>query len=89
MKKLFTLTLALLVAAAGYSQVRSMSKNDARKAVATEKVAIGNEVMQKLITGNWDEDIIVKKPGSAVTEEEFSFEGEAGAEYGQLMRRTR
>ena len=42
----------------------------------------GNEVMQKLITGNWDEDIIVKKPGSAVTEEEFSFEGEAGAEYG-------
>ena len=49
----------------------------------------GNEVMQKLITGNWDDDIIVKKPGSAVTEEEFSFEGEAGAEYGQLLRRTR
>ena len=40
----------------------------------------GNEVMQKLITGRWDEDIIVKKPGSAVTEEEFSFEGESGAE---------
>ena len=48
MKKLLTLTLALLVAAAGYSQVRSMSKNDARKAVATEKVAIGNEVMQNV-----------------------------------------
>jgi hypothetical protein len=49
----------------------------------------GNEVMQKLLTGDWDDDIIVKKPGAAVTEEEFSFEGEAGAEYGQLIRRTR
>ena len=42
----------------------------------------GNEVMQKLITGEWDEDIIVKEPGSSVTEEEFSFEGEAGPENG-------
>jgi hypothetical protein len=42
----------------------------------------GNDVMQKLISGQWDEDIIVKELGSAVTEEEFSFEGEAGAESG-------
>jgi hypothetical protein len=49
----------------------------------------GNEVMQKLITGNWDGDILVKEPGSSVTEGDFSFEGEAGAEYGQLLRRTR
>jgi len=32
--------------------------------------------MQKLISGVWDEDIIVKEPGSPVKEEEFSFEGD-------------
>jgi hypothetical protein len=49
MKKLFTLSLALLVAMAGYSQVKSnVSKNDARKTVATEKVAIGDEVNQNI-----------------------------------------
>jgi hypothetical protein len=32
--------------------------------------------MQKLITGSWDENIIVKKPGSPVKEEEFNFEGD-------------
>ena len=48
----------------------------------------GNEVMQKLITGSWDDDIIIKKPGSFVTEEEFNFEGEAVTKNSQLMRRT-
>ena len=49
----------------------------------------GNEVMQKLIAGCWDDDIIIKDPGSPVAEEDFNFEGEAGAEYSQLMRRIR
>ena len=48
----------------------------------------GNEVMQKLITGSWDDDIIIKKPGSSVIEEEFNFEGEAVTKNSQLMRRT-
>ena len=34
----------------------------------------GNEVMQKLITGCWDDDIIVKSFGSPVTEEDFFYE---------------
>ena len=29
--------------------------------------------MKKLLTGDWDDDIIVKEPGSPVTEEEFDF----------------
>ena len=49
----------------------------------------GNEVMQKLITGCWDEDFIVKEPGASVIEEEFSFEEDEKPEYRQLMRRTR
>ncbi len=32
-----------------------------------------NEVTRKLITGDWDEDIIVKTPGQAVCEEDFEF----------------
>ena len=43
MKKLFTLALALLVATAGYSQVRKMSSNDAKKTVAQENIVVGNE----------------------------------------------
>ena len=38
MKKLFTLALVLLVATAGYSQVRKMSKNDDLKKVSTMQV---------------------------------------------------
>lgn len=33
----------------------------------------GNEVMQKLITGCWDEDIIIKESGSTVREVDFEF----------------
>ena len=33
----------------------------------------GNEVMQKLITGDWDDDMIVIKPGQYVHEEDFEF----------------
>ena len=33
----------------------------------------GNEPMQKLITGAWDDDIIVVQPGAAVCEEDFEF----------------
>lgn len=33
----------------------------------------GNEVMQKLITGCWDEDIIIKESGSTVKERDFEF----------------
>ena len=43
MKKLFTLALVLLVATAGYSQVRKVSKNDAKSKVATMQVSQGTE----------------------------------------------
>lgn len=33
----------------------------------------GNSPMIKLLTGDWDEDMIVKQPGEPVTEEEFDF----------------
>ena len=36
----------------------------------------GNEPIKKLITGEWDEDIIVRKPGAPVKEEDFDFEGD-------------
>ena len=44
MKKLFTLVLVLLVATAGYSQVRKVSKNDARP--ATMQVSKGMETLE-------------------------------------------
>ena len=43
MKKLFTLALVLLVATAGYSQVRKVSKNDAKRQVSTMQVSKGME----------------------------------------------
>ena len=43
MKKLFTLALVLLVATMGYSQVRTVSKNDAKNNVATMQVTRGME----------------------------------------------
>ena len=47
-----------------------------------------NRILEKLITGNWDEDFIVKHPGEAVTEEDFEFGGETGAQSDQLWRKT-
>jgi hypothetical protein len=37
-------------------------------------VSGGNEPIRKLITGEWDDDILVKKPGEEVHEEDFEFE---------------
>lgn len=48
----------------------------------------GNEVLRKLITGEWDEDIIVKYYGEPVKEEDFEFGGEAGIQSEQLWRKT-
>ena len=45
MKKLFTLALVLLVATAGYSQLKKESFKDAQKAVATMKTATGMEIL--------------------------------------------
>ena len=47
-----------------------------------------NEVLKKLITGSWDEDIIVKGPGEQIEEEDFDFGGEPGATSDQLWRKT-
>ena len=43
MKKVFTLILALTVVFAGFAQVKHVSKNDAKKQVATMKVTKGLE----------------------------------------------
>ena len=48
MKKLFTLALALLVATAGYSQVRKMSSNDTKRRAATMQVTKGMEVFENV-----------------------------------------
>ena len=48
MKKLFTLALVLLVATAGYSQVRKMSKNDDLKKVSTMQVTKGMESFENV-----------------------------------------
>ena len=48
MKKLFTLALALLVATAGYSQVRKVSKNDAIKKAATMQTTKGMESFENV-----------------------------------------
>ncbi len=37
-------------------------------------VSGGNEPIRKLITGEWDDDILVKMPGEKVLEEDFEFE---------------
>ena len=47
-----------------------------------------NEVLRKLITGDWDEDIVVKHPGEPVIEEDFDFRGEAAGDPDQLWRRS-
>ena len=33
----------------------------------------GNEPLRRLITGDWDEDIIVKQPGEYITEDDFEY----------------
>ena len=48
MKKLFTLALVLLVATVGYSQVRQVSKNDAKNKVATMQVTKGMESFENV-----------------------------------------
>ena len=48
MKKLFTLALVLLVATAGYSQVKKVSKNDAMNKVATMQVTKGMESLENV-----------------------------------------
>ena len=50
MKKLFTLALVLLVATVGYSQVRTVSKNDAKKDVATMQVTKGMESFENVLS---------------------------------------
>ena len=47
-----------------------------RFGLARNIVSGGNEPLQKLLTGIWDEDMIIKSPGESVTEEEFDFAGE-------------
>ena len=49
MKKLFTLVLVLLVATAGYSQVRkALNNDDAKKKVATMQVFSGREMLENV-----------------------------------------
>ena len=48
MKKLFTLVLVLLVATAGYSQVRKASKNDDMRKVSTMQVTKGMEIFENV-----------------------------------------
>ena len=48
MKKLFTLVLVLLVATAGYSQVRKVSKNDAKSNPATMQMSKGMESFENV-----------------------------------------
>jgi hypothetical protein len=50
-------------------------------------VAGSNEVLRKLITGDWDEDIIVKQAGDYVREEDFDFGGESASQSDQLWRK--
>lgn len=50
MKKLFTLALVLLVAMAGYSQVRTLSHKDVKHDVATMQKANGFETLQNVQT---------------------------------------
>ena len=52
------------------------------------KVPGSNEIMRKLISGEWDEDIIVKEPGEPVRDEDFDFGGENGSQSDQLWRKT-
>ena len=48
MKKLFTLVLVLLVATAGYSQVRKVSKSDAKSNPATMQMSKGMESFENV-----------------------------------------
>ena len=52
------------------------------------KVPGSNEIMRKLISGEWDEDIIVKEPGEPVRDEDFDFGGETESQSDQLWRKT-
>lgn len=47
-----------------------------------------NRILEKLITGEWDEDIIIKEPGEPVAEQDFEFGGEPEAQSDQLWRKT-
>ena len=43
-----------------------------------------NKVLRKLITGEWDEDIIVRMPGEKVTDKDFEFGGEKCHQSGNI-----
>ena len=43
-----------------------------------------NKVIRKLITGEWDEDIIVRMPGEKVTDKDFEFGGEKCHQSGNI-----
>ena len=49
MKKLFTLALIMLIARTGYSQVRKVSKNDAKNNVATMQTTKGMESLENML----------------------------------------
>ena len=46
-----------------------------------------NIILRKLITCDWDEDIIVKMPGEKVTAEDFEYGGEAPVDSEQFRRK--
>lgn len=43
-----------------------------------------NEILRKLITGEWDEDIITKMPGKIITDKDFAFGEESVPKVGNL-----
>lgn len=54
--------------------VREYAADCARELDLTVDTVPGStNVMEKLISGEWDDDIIVKAPGEAITEEDFEF----------------
>jgi hypothetical protein len=42
--------------------------------VKSGNVPGGTYILEKLLTGNWDDDILVKRPGEPVTQEDFFWE---------------
>jgi hypothetical protein len=44
-----------------------------RFGLARNIVPGGNEPLRELIIGEWDEDIVVAKPGEKIREEDFDF----------------
>lgn len=92
MKLMFDSYTRVSVIDTGCYEIEPVQKYAAKCAelLSLEDVTVpgSNKVLEKLLLEEWDEDIIVKNPGEAISEEDFEFGGDKNSASGQLIVST-